>query len=64
MKQKIRIITAKDVRKVNGELISGPRTTITKAPYKVMQIVRNAHFSSEEIERVGRKALSDVAAAA
>lgn len=56
-KNSSRVVSVAAVRKVNGELMTGERTALINAPTGVIRIVRNARFSPQDIERVGRNAL-------
>lgn len=53
------VVTAKNVRRVNGELISRPGFVVVNAPQKVLKIVRETTFSPNDIERIGRNVMRE-----
>lgn len=52
-------VTVKDVKRVNGELISGNKVTLVNAPMRVARLVSQASFSRDAIERAARHAIRD-----
>lgn len=51
------VVTAKNVRMLNGKMVSGPRVVVVNAPHQVIQIVERTTFSSKDIDRVARTAM-------
>lgn len=52
-------VTAKNVRRVNGELISRPDVLVVNAPQKVLRIVQETRFSAKDIDLIGRDVMRE-----
>lgn len=52
-------VTAKNVRRVNGELISRPGALVVNAPQKVLRIVQETTFSAKDIDLIGRDVMRE-----